>query len=402
MGRSSGNLKYNDTIDLWAIELGEFVGAFEHAFHPAVPGTTNYNEEIVEEINERLRSNNIPCVTRFLTNTERQRRLRVVEQILNSVARASETHCALVMIGSGAYTLREMIHRVSEGEKQSFINTAKNRITEIVNYCSSLTTSWEVLSDVFAKLPPIDLSTSALRRFFREAQRPLCLLVMSAEPIDQDTLRLGEEARVVSGTLRMSRFRDAFTVQQTQSTRVRDIPRILDEFDPSILHFSGHGNNSGLCFEDNTGRAQIVEADALADIFEDQKRLQLVVLNACSSASQAQTIANKVGYVIGMEGEIEDADAIEFTRQLYAIVACRLTQLRFLHSRLSLFAILIFAISARLFRLLCLFRLFRLFRLRSILYSRSCPIRFQFRHIWKYYGITHLKQHAEILHRVSL
>jgi hypothetical protein len=139
-----------------------------------------------------------------------------------------------------------------------------------------------------------------------EAQKPLSLLVISADPSDQNRLRLGEEVRVLRDAVTMSRFRDSFSVRNEPSTGVQDIPRVLDERDPMILHFSGHGNASGLCFEDTTGKGPNCKGRRTGRYFRGSKEPPISP-ESCWSEAQAQAVANKVGYVIGMESMIRDA-----------------------------------------------------------------------------------------------
>ena len=74
---------------------------------------------------------------------------------------------------------------------------------------------------------------------------------------------------------------------------------------------------SGLCFEDDSGRLNIVEKSSLARLLKDQDGLNLVILNSCYSQDQAQCIADAVGHVIGMESMIMNTDAIDFSREFF-------------------------------------------------------------------------------------
>lgn len=119
-------------------------------------------------------------------------------------------------------------------------------------------------------------------------------------------------------SIRETRFRDAFEIYDIPSCRIRDINQALNRFHPTILHFSGHSDNDGLCFENDQGLSQVVPQEALAGVFRHHTWLKLVILNSCSAASQAQVIADRVGYVIAMDNEILDCDAISFSRILYS------------------------------------------------------------------------------------
>ncbi len=72
------------------------------------------------------------------------------------------------------------------------------------------------------------------------------------------------------------------------SCRSRDVTDALDPHSPTILHFSGHGTRSGLCFEDDRGEVITVNKTALASLLGMQRELELVVLNAGDAEDQAQ------------------------------------------------------------------------------------------------------------------
>ena len=88
---------------------------------------------------------------------------------------------------------------------------------------------------------------------------------------------------------------------------------------PQIVHFSGHGvGEEGLAFEDNKGQVKLVDASALAGLFElFAEQVNCVVLNACYSQMQAEAIAQHIPYVVGMNKAIGDKAAIEFTVGFY-------------------------------------------------------------------------------------
>ena len=91
----------------------------------------------------------------------------------------------------------------------------------------------------------------------------------------------------------------------------------MDRFDPHVLHFSGHGEEDVLYFEDSQGSAKAVKKQALARVLSYQKELQLVILNACFSLDQGRAFADAVGLAIASEGSILDQDAIDFSLEFY-------------------------------------------------------------------------------------
>ena len=145
------------------------------------------------------------------------------------------------------------------------------------------------------------------------------ILLLSANPRGTSKLRLDEEMREIKEGLRRSRQREQYEIDTAEAVRYRDIHRAILDYEPNIVHFSGHGaGEEGLVFEDETGHAKLVDAEALAGLFElfaDQ--VECVILNACYSKVQAQAIAQHISYVIGMSQAIGDRAAIEFAVGFY-------------------------------------------------------------------------------------
>ena len=145
------------------------------------------------------------------------------------------------------------------------------------------------------------------------------ILVLSANPKGTQPLGLGEEIREIKQGLREARQRDRFKIESAEAVGDIHIHRSILHYEPQIIHFSGHGTGEpGLVFEDNTEQQKLVDAEALAGLFElfaDQ--VKCVVLNACYSEIQAEAIAQHIDYVIGMSKEIGDRAAIKFVIGFY-------------------------------------------------------------------------------------
>jgi FlaA1/EpsC-like NDP-sugar epimerase len=137
---------------------------------------------------------------------------------------------------------------------------------------------------------------------------PVKILFLAADPSDEARLRLGQELRDIRERLQLSKERDRFILESRESVRVVDITQAIFDVDPQIVHFSGHGTSTGeLYFESLTGKSQLVQADALAALFERfATEIDCVVLNACYSEIQAKAIAQHIRFVIGMNQAIGD------------------------------------------------------------------------------------------------
>ena len=145
------------------------------------------------------------------------------------------------------------------------------------------------------------------------------ILILSANPKGTTPLRLAEEMREIKEGLRRAKRREQFVIESAEAVRYRDIRRAILDCEPQILHFSGHGaGEEGLLFEDETGQKKLVDAEALAELFElFSDKLECVVLNACYSEVQARAIAQHIPHVIGMNQAIGDRAAIEFAVGFY-------------------------------------------------------------------------------------
>jgi hypothetical protein len=145
------------------------------------------------------------------------------------------------------------------------------------------------------------------------------ILVLLANPKGTKLLRLNQEIREIKEGLQLAKKRDNFQIESAEAVRDIDIHRSILNYEPQIIHFSGHGaGEPGLIFEDNTGQQKLVDAAALAGLFElfaDQ--VECVLLNACYSEIQAKAIAQHINYVIGMSQEIGDKAAIKFAVGFY-------------------------------------------------------------------------------------
>jgi hypothetical protein len=144
------------------------------------------------------------------------------------------------------------------------------------------------------------------------------ILILAANPKTTPRLRLDEEIREIKEGLQRSIQRDLFEIEAHWALRLRDLRRALLDYDPDIVHFTGHGEKKGLILEDETGLAVPISAKALSGLFElFAGKVECVLLSACFSAPQATAIAKHIPYVIGMNKKIKDRAAIEFSIGFY-------------------------------------------------------------------------------------
>ena len=145
------------------------------------------------------------------------------------------------------------------------------------------------------------------------------ILFLAANPLNTEVLRIDEEIRSVKKVLRLARYGKSFDLETEGAVRYSDLQDHLLHHRPHIVHFSGHGADSGeLMVQDEDGLAHPIPIDALSNLFAAVREdISCVVLNACYSAEQAAAIAEHADCVVGMSDAISDDAAINFSTAFY-------------------------------------------------------------------------------------
>jgi len=148
------------------------------------------------------------------------------------------------------------------------------------------------------------------------------ILFLAANPSETDPLHLGEEIRNIRRKIRASVFRE-IRIEQEWAVSPPDLITYLQEHQPTIVHFSGHGTTAGeIVLQDSTGTSVPLAPDILASIFKVlQGEIKCVVLNSCFSKPQALAISPYVNCVVGMTNSVLDEAAIQFAGTFYEALA---------------------------------------------------------------------------------
>ncbi len=150
------------------------------------------------------------------------------------------------------------------------------------------------------------------------ANSKLNILFLSANPDDTARLHTNEEFDEIVAQKTRSRYRDNMVlitpVLSASATEI--LFKILNE-EPTILHFSGHGDENGIVLTDKNGSAQTLAK--LTGLLAQGSNLRCVILNACYSQTQAEQIKKTLPnlHVIGMKYTVADDDARTFSTGFY-------------------------------------------------------------------------------------
>jgi CHAT domain len=150
------------------------------------------------------------------------------------------------------------------------------------------------------------------------------ILLLSADPIDGDRLKVQEEFFDIRRRLRSVLREDEIYLQPSGAMSLKDLQEDFLQNTPNVVHFSGHGSKNGkLVFKNSiTGLGEAASIEDLARFFElDKARICCVVLNACYAEEQAKAIAEHIDCTIGMANDISDKTAIIFATIFYLTLA---------------------------------------------------------------------------------
>ena len=156
-------------------------------------------------------------------------------------------------------------------------------------------------------------------------KQTLRILFLASDPSNASRLHLGKELQSVRDKLDDNLH---FEIKDHLATKPNDVMNEIMNYKPHIVHFSGHGNETGeLCFEDEQGKAKSMPPEALASLFRlATDHVKCVIVNTCYAEKQANAIAQYVPVVIGTKKEISDDAAFNFSTGFYTALEPDLSQ----------------------------------------------------------------------------
>jgi hypothetical protein len=168
-------------------------------------------------------------------------------------------------------------------------------------------------------------ATRTITKAILKKRKHLDVLYLTADPIKNNPLRVDAELHHVQNEIRGSKFRSNITVQHRPAANLKSLLNGLNDLNPHIIHFSGHGNRSGIAMDNASIARPSVEtvsfkllAKALSATDSGPR---VVVLNACDSAAARKPFLKLGLIVISMKTSISDAAAAAFAVQFYGAIA---------------------------------------------------------------------------------
>jgi hypothetical protein len=173
------------------------------------------------------------------------------------------------------------------------------------------------------KRRPQGSTTVAVTRQFLKKRKHLDVLYLTANP--RQDLRVEAEVNQVQQEVRGSKFRDNIDVHYRPAANLESLIQGLNDHVPAIVHFSGHGNESGVGTDDAKSArpaGKLVSFDLLAKaIAATDTPPWIIILNSCKSAGAKKSFFPPAKAIIAMGDSIGDLAAIAFSAKFYAAIA---------------------------------------------------------------------------------
>jgi hypothetical protein len=155
------------------------------------------------------------------------------------------------------------------------------------------------------------------------------VLYLMANPAKRHSLRVDAEVKAVKAEIQRSKFRDNIALHQSPAADFDDILHGLNDHNPRIVHFSGHGNAGGVAM-DGGGmkrvKTKFVPFSLLGKaLAATDNPPDVVVLNACQSAGARKALLGTAKAIIVMEDSVTDTAAVAFATKFYGAIASGLS-----------------------------------------------------------------------------
>ena len=160
------------------------------------------------------------------------------------------------------------------------------------------------------------------------ATKPVILLAFANDPADGiNYLRnLPEEARQVRAALEYAEAQGLCEFELRYNATLDDIlaafqhPKLKGRI--AVFHYGGHADSYELLFQSSPGNLQRIDGRGFAAFLAEQRSLQLVFLNACTTEPQVDSLlAANVQVVIATAQEVDDGVAATLAGSFYQSLA---------------------------------------------------------------------------------
>ncbi len=147
------------------------------------------------------------------------------------------------------------------------------------------------------------------------------ILFLSAAPVDEPTLKIGNEYLDIRRNLRKSKIK--YRIMEDLDVDLDTFLETIWVEKPSIIHFAGLSDANGIILNDKNKKSTNICYNYLASSFKlFRETTKCVIFNAGHSQNFIKAISETIPYVIGVKCvNLYDDDAIAFTNGFYTSLA---------------------------------------------------------------------------------
>ena len=154
--------------------------------------------------------------------------------------------------------------------------------------------------------------------------KPIIFLAFANDLVDytRHLRNLSLEQKGIINALQIAQTHDLCEIVVQNNTTIADIfqtfqnPRYQDRI--AVFHYGGHADGYQFLLNTAKGENQIAHAGGLVGFLAQQKGLQVVFLNGCSTQQQSEELSqNGLAAVIGTSNSIDDQIATDLAIYFY-------------------------------------------------------------------------------------
>ncbi|WP_156172026.1 CHAT domain-containing protein [Aurantiacibacter gangjinensis] len=168
-------------------------------------------------------------------------------------------------------------------------------------------------------------ATKVRKSSSKAPKKMLRVAYLVTNPQPAATLNTLQEAKQVTKAIEASSFASKIELRPFLAPSFDDLIDALNRFKPHMVHFSGHGGDKTLLFDnENIGETggTVLDFDTVAELLDavDFKPRGLILM-ACDTVEGADKFLETTDFVIAMADSIDDDAASEFSVRFYKSIS---------------------------------------------------------------------------------
>lgn len=272
----------------------------------------------ISDLNRKINSAS-DAMKRTKSTSTINSKLKEIERYQKDIATTSKKIADLeIKIGKKEKEIFD--YQIKIDKEQSSID--KKKIAEAKKFSELQERNLRSINSTLHQHNRLHLDTINQIKILKNIPKKITVLFLASNPIDQVQLRLDEEARSISEMIRKAKHRDSVKLESCWALQPMDLLQSLNDFKPTIVHFSGHGSDDDeIVFQAPDGTAKLVSKEAIVQtMMASSEDIRLVFFNTCYSNNQAEAVSQFVDATIGMNTSIGDNAARIFSSQFYSSI----------------------------------------------------------------------------------